>query len=204
MSMSQALRRKGMVGVFAKISHHYWLFKTRVYLRPQFARIGRGTSIRKPLLIGNPRGITVGSDTMIRDRSRLEVVDRPGEKPGRLIIGDNVSMEQNAHIAACGIISIGDDVCLAANVSILDTSHPAGLPGEGNRVRTIESGPAQVTLGRRVFIGTGATVLRNVTIGDNAIIGAGSVVTHDIPANSVAVGSPARVIKTLPTGPSSG
>ena len=54
-----------------------------------------------------------------------------------------------------------------------------------------------VSVGDNVFIGTGATILKGVTIGHNVIIGAKSVVTHDIPDNSVAVGTPARVIMSI-------
>ena len=54
-----------------------------------------------------------------------------------------------------------------------------------------------VTIGNNVWICTGAIVLPGVTIGDNSVIGAGSVVTKDIPANSLAVGNPCRVIRTL-------
>lgn len=55
----------------------------------------------------------------------------------------------------------------------------------------------QVTIGDNVFIGAGATILKDVSIGNNCIIGAGSVVTHSIPDNSVAAGNPCRVIMTL-------
>ena len=54
-----------------------------------------------------------------------------------------------------------------------------------------------VTLGNNVWIGDGAKVCKGVTIGDNSVIGAGSIVTSDIPANSIAAGNPARVIKPL-------
>ncbi|MGV8883238.1 MAG: acyltransferase [Rhodoglobus sp.] len=191
------LRRKGLIGVFNKASHFYWLAKSALYYGPQFDRFGSKTILRKPMFIGNPGGISIGRDTSIRDGVRLEVVDRPGEAPGRLVIGDRVNFEQSVHVAACGEIIIEDDVCIAAGTSILDSTHPVGAPGDGNRVRFIQSGPAFVHIGKRVFVGTGCVILPNVSIGDNSIIGAGSVVTHNIPADSIAVGSPARVIKTI-------
>ena len=55
----------------------------------------------------------------------------------------------------------------------------------------------RVEIGSNIYIGTNVIVLRGVTIGDNCVIGAGSVVTHDIPANSVAVGAPCRVVCSL-------
>ena len=54
-----------------------------------------------------------------------------------------------------------------------------------------------VTIGNNVWIGGSVTILPDVTIGDNVTIGAGSVVTKDIPSNSIAVGNPCKVIKTL-------
>ena len=56
---------------------------------------------------------------------------------------------------------------------------------------------AYVTIGNDVWIGGNVTILPGVTIGDNCTIGAGSVVTHDIPANSIAAGNPAKVIKII-------
>ena len=54
-----------------------------------------------------------------------------------------------------------------------------------------------MVLGRNVWLGANVTVLPGVTIGDDAVIGAGSVVTRDIPARSIAVGSPAHVVRTI-------
>ena len=54
-----------------------------------------------------------------------------------------------------------------------------------------------VTIGNDVWIGGNVTILPGVTIGDNCTIGAGSVVTHDIPANSIAAGNPAKIIRTI-------
>lgn len=57
--------------------------------------------------------------------------------------------------------------------------------------------PKPVTIKDNVWLGYGVIVMKGVTIGENSIIGMNSVVTRDIPANSIAVGSPAKVIKTL-------
>jgi maltose O-acetyltransferase len=54
-----------------------------------------------------------------------------------------------------------------------------------------------VDIGNNVFIGADAVIMPGVSIGDNCVIGGGAVVTHNIPAGSVAVGNPARIIKTI-------
>lgn len=90
----------------------------------------------------------------------------------------------------CWLIEIGDDVTLAPRVHIL--CHDASTKAFMNYTKV-----GNVTIGNRVFIGAESVVLPGVTIGDDVIIGANSTVTHNIPPNSVAVGSPARVICTL-------
>lgn len=90
----------------------------------------------------------------------------------------------------CWLIEIGDDVTLAPRVHIL--CHDASTKAFMNYTKV-----GNVTIGNRVFIGAESVVLPGVTIGDDVVIGANSTVTHNIPSNSVAVGSPARVICTL-------
>lgn len=90
----------------------------------------------------------------------------------------------------CWLISIGDNVTMAPRVHIL--CHDASTKQFLNYTKI-----GRVNIGNNVFIGAESVVLPGVTIGDNVVIGANSTVTHDIPANSVAVGSPARVICTL-------
>lgn len=90
----------------------------------------------------------------------------------------------------CWLIEIGDNVTIAPRVHIL--CHDASTKGFLNYTKI-----GRVTIGNNVFIGAGSVVLPGVTIGNNVVIGANSTVTHTIPDNSVAVGSPARVISTL-------
>lgn len=90
----------------------------------------------------------------------------------------------------CWHIRIGDNVILAPRVHILAHDASTYLFLGFTRV-------ANVSIGNNVFIGAGTIVLPGVTIGNNVVLGAGSVVATDIPDNSLAVGSPAKVIKSL-------
>lgn len=90
----------------------------------------------------------------------------------------------------CWLIEIGDNVTMAPRVHIL--CHDASTKQFLGYTKI-----GRVTIGNNVFLGAESVVLPGVTIGDNVVIGANSTVTHDIPNNSVAVGSPARVICTL-------
>ncbi len=90
-------------------------------------------------------------------------------------------------------VTIGDDCFIGPNVSIYTACHSTD-PVERN---TRHEWAKPVTIGDNVWIGGSVTILPGVTIGDNCTIGAGSVVTHDIPPRSIAVGNPARVIKTI-------
>ena len=85
---------------------------------------------------------------------------------------------------------------MASNVLITDSDHVVepGVPVTRNtRLRT-----KPVRIGDNCWLGQNAVILKGVTIGDHCVIGANSVVTSDVPSGSVAVGNPARVIKTLP------
>ena len=90
-------------------------------------------------------------------------------------------------------VTIGDDCFIGPNVSVYTACHSTD-PVERN---TRQEWARPVTIGHNVWIGGSSTILPGVTIGDNVTIGAGSVVVHDIPANSVAVGNPCRVVRTI-------
>ncbi len=90
-------------------------------------------------------------------------------------------------------ITIGDDVQIGPNVQLLTPTHP--VEPEPRRAKWEAAEP--ITIGDNVWLGGGAIVLPGVTIGENTVVGAGSVVTRDLPPNVVAVGNPARVVRTL-------
>lgn len=90
-------------------------------------------------------------------------------------------------------IRIGRDCQIGPNVQLLTPTHP--LEPEPRRAGWEAAAP--ITIEDNVWLGGGAIILAGVTIGENSIIGAGAVVTRDIPANVVAVGNPAKVIRNL-------
>ena len=120
-------------------------------------------------------------------------------------LGSNVIINMNCTFVDNNRIEVGNNVLIASNVQIYTATHPTKASerivqnwnensGEGYcRVYALP-----VKIEDNVWIGGGAILLPGVTVGKNSVIGAGSVVVRSIPANSVAVGNPCRVIKTLP------
>ena len=90
-------------------------------------------------------------------------------------------------------VTIGDNCFIGPNVSIYTACHPTDPTERNAQQQWAEA----VNIGNNVWIGGTVTILPGVTIGDNVTIGAGSVVTRDIPSNTIAVGNPARVIRTI-------
>lgn len=123
----------------------------------------------------------------IRGKQNLEKLIKRG-----LVVGENLKIWDGVFIdpAHCWHIKIGNNVTLAAKVHIL--AHDASTKLFLGYTRV-----SNVTIGNNVFIGVGTIVLPGVTIGNNVLIGVGSVVSRDIPDNSLAVGNPARVVKSL-------
>lgn len=108
-------------------------------------------------------------------------------------IGDDFYANVNLVILDGAKVKIGNHVFIAPNVGLYTAGHPLNIAKRNAGLEYAYS----ITIGNNVWIGAGVSVLPNVVIGDNCVIGAGSVVTHSIPPNSLAVGNPCRVIRTL-------
>ena len=121
------------------------------------------------------------------------------EKPFRcdygynIEIGDNFFANYNFVVLDVGKVKIGNNVQIAPNVGLYTAGHPVH---PDSRNSGYEYG-IDITIGDNVWLGGGVIVLPGVTIGDNAVIGAGAVVTKDIPANAIAAGNPAKVIRYI-------
>ncbi|HEY5696814.1 MAG TPA: sugar O-acetyltransferase [Acidimicrobiales bacterium] len=96
----------------------------------------------------------------------------------------------------CAPITIGDDVQIGPNVALLTPTHP--IDPDLRRAGWEAAQP--ITIGDNVWLGGGAIVLPGVTIGSDTVVGAGAVVSRDLPQGVVAVGNPARVIRTVGDG----
>ena len=108
-------------------------------------------------------------------------------------IGENFYSNHNLVILDGAKVKIGDNVFIAPNCCITTAGHPINID---ERNRGLEYA-YPIKIGNNVWIGAGVNILPGVTIGDNVTIEAGSVVNKSIPANSIAVGNPCKVIKTI-------
>ncbi|TFD93261.1 sugar O-acetyltransferase [Cryobacterium lactosi] len=111
-----------------------------------------------------------------------------------ITVGAGTFINYNLTALDVATITIGKDCQLGPNVQLLTPTHP--LAAQPRRDKLEAALP--IVLGDNVWLGGGVIVLPGVSIGDNSVIGAGSVVTRDVPANVIAVGNPARVIRALP------
>ena len=109
-----------------------------------------------------------------------------------LRLGERVFINSGCRFQDQGGITIGDDCLIGHDVVLATLNH------DMDPSRRADLHPAPIVIGSRVWIGAKATVLPGVTIGEDAVVGAGSVVTKDVPAGTVVVGSPARVVSEVP------
>lgn len=153
--------------------------KTQI-LGQLFARIGTNVSVGLPFLCDYGRNIFIGS---------------------------NVSVNMNCTFVDCNRITIGDNVLIASNVQLYTAAHPVELAARLTPDWTPDKAEyfcrtyaLPITIGDGCWLGGGVIVLPGVTISPGSVIGAGSVVTRDIPADSLAVGNPCRVIRRINGG----
>lgn len=108
-------------------------------------------------------------------------------------LGDHVYANFNLTIADDTYVTIGSHTMIGPNVTMSSAAHPIlpELRKKGYQYNL------PIKIGQNCWLGAGVIILPGITIGDNTVIGAGAVVTHDIPANVVAMGVPARVARSI-------
>ncbi|MBT8139447.1 MAG: acyltransferase [Gammaproteobacteria bacterium] len=167
------------------------------FIRPQFTRLGKLPQVQKPrhlVLCGDH--ISIGDHAHINcaNDNKVRLTTWPANNNGSasITVGDYCLLSPGTRISAAEQITIGNNCMFAANCYVSDSD----WHGIYNRTRCFRC-TAPVTLANNVWLGERVIVGKGVSIGENSVIGAGSVVTRDIPANVVAAGSPARVIKQI-------
>jgi len=135
-------------------------------------------------------------DDLIGDLGEGVVIKPPlfVDYGSQITIGAGTFINYNLTALDVARISIGRDCQLGPNVQLLTPTHPLAATPRRDKLEAAQP----ITLGDNVWLGGGVIVLPGVSIGDNSVIGAGSVVTRDVPANVIAVGNPARVLRALP------
>lgn len=164
-------------------------------IKREFYHYGKKSNIQFPFRLTNPRSISIGKECFVGRGSWFEAIGE-GTEP-KIVIGNNVSFSGGCTITASKRVEIEDGSLIAKNVHISDHSHSYSDITRNIKDQGIT--PADPVLIRKgSWLGQGVVVCPGVSIGKNSVIGANSVVTRSIPDNSVAVGSPAKVIKTIP------
>lgn len=169
----------------------FWLAITKICYRP--ARL-----IRLPVFIRGRSRIVWGAGFTTGVGIRIDALGESNEV--QVQIGENVQLNDYVHIAAIERVIIGNDVLIASKVFISDHNHGKyGGHGEHSNpaippaLRALVSSP--VVIEDRVWLGEHVNVLPGVRIGQGSVVAAGAVVTNDLPANVIAAGVPAMVIK---------
>ena len=113
---------------------------------------------------------------------------------GSIVTDIDVYLGPHTIVYGHGGVTIGKDTLISMHCRILSSNHtiPLGL----TIIRSQPDRCSATHIGADVWLGAGVTVLGGVTIGDRCVVGAGSVVTHDLPAGSIAIGTPAAVYRT--------
>jgi acetyltransferase-like isoleucine patch superfamily enzyme len=168
----------------------------------RFGRFGENSIICFPTnTLYNEHYIHVGSGTMIGPHCTLSAGMMPGQiciTDPVVSIGDRCLIGKGSAVVGHFSIAIGNDVWTGHNVYITDQNH--GYEDVTRPIGTQSMPEKPVTIGDGSWIGYGSVVLPGASIGDHVVIGANSVVTGEIPSYSVAVGSPAKVIRRYVDG----
>jgi acetyltransferase-like isoleucine patch superfamily enzyme len=170
-------------------------FYVRHFLSPQLEHLGKGFSFIRPwhveifgapIELGDCVNVVAASDKKVR----LAIWSDQEEK-GRIRIGNYCLICPGVRIGAAHDITIGDNCMLASNAYITDSDWHDIY----NRITMGKTAPVKIA--NNVWIGDSAIVCKGVTIGENSVVGAGAVVVDSVPANCVAAGNPAKIVKQL-------
>lgn len=180
-------------------SSYYSSVLRSLWVGRQFRECDFSVRFRKISLLAGPEYIKVGKDSYFNDYLFLTALSEfKGQifKP-EIVIGKGCNFGAFNHITAVNKIHIGDGCLTGKWVTITDNNHGTtefeDLEVKPDIRKVCSKG--SVIIGNNVWIGDKATILSGVKIGDGTVVAANCVVTKDVPAYSVVVGNPARILK---------
>jgi len=147
-------------------------------------QLGTGVRIVQPDLV-NLYGCSIGDGTKV---GAFVEIQRGA------VVGCNCKISSHSFI--CEGVSIGNGVFVGHGVMFINDIYPRAVTADGSLQTHADWKVVSTKVMDRVSIGSNATILAGITIGEGSMIGAGAVVTHDVPADSIVAGVPARVIGT--------
>ncbi|MCL5999490.1 MAG: N-acetyltransferase [Chloroflexi bacterium] len=134
----------------------------------------------------NLYGCEIGDDSRIGTFVEIQKDARIGRR-----------VKVSSHTFICSGVTIEDEVFIGHGVMFTNDKYPRATNQDGSAQTESDWATVPTTLKRGASIGSNATILCGVTIGERAIVGAGSVVTHDVPADVIVAGVPARIVRHL-------
>lgn len=146
------------------------------------------------------------NDIILHDKVSLLGCHLISQHHGKIELGSYVKIGSGCKLLSVDSISIDDYTAIATNVTIVDNNNHPINPDFRKFMRTtahhsdarswIHSDHKPIVIGKNCWIGADVRIQKGVNIGDNSVIAACSVVTKDVPANSIAAGNPAKIVKT--------
>ena len=211
-SLARLLVYEAVVLVASWVPGALGLFLRRLFYRFLLGSVGRGVAFGHGVVLRHPHKIRIGDGVVVDD---LVVLDAKGSdnagitlgdgvflgrgtilscKNGDIVLGDRVNIGFHSEIFSGSKVVVGKDGLFAAYTYLVGGGHAF----ERTDLAVIDQPRSSlgITLGDNVWLGAGAKVMDGVRIGTSAVVGAGAVVTNDLPDGSVAVGVPARVVRT--------
>jgi acetyltransferase-like isoleucine patch superfamily enzyme len=172
----------------------FWYPVSNLKNRFLFGSYGRDVYIESGVVINRPRFVHLGDHVRIKRNTSINLHPQDKRsKDGILFVGNDVIISEGCIISACNRIVIEDNVGISPYVMIIDSTRKPGPIDRPSKEQDLKTKP--VHIGADSWIAYNACIMPGVTIGEHCIIGALSIVTEDIPSYSLAVGSPARVVK---------
>lgn len=189
--MSEFLKNKYSLKDLLQLT--IWIFRTKIIDR-------RARLFRFPLVIRGRKYIDFGTSLTTGVGCRIDCFSGANPYAKKLVFGRNVQLNDYVHIVAMDRVKIGDNVLMASHIFISDNSHGSYKGDDNDTNPNIppiqrEYTTAPVYIGDNTWIGEGVVIMPGVTIGKGCVIGSHCIVNKSIPDYSVAVGSPAKVIK---------